>query len=139
MKRTFTQVFTVALGMAAAAFSLSAAPLVMQGPYSALPCKAESSRFVSRPDLGGCYDTQTRLVWSANTLDPDRTRAIYNYNQAKQYAADLLEGGDGVTNVQDDWRLPTLTEMRVVAGPLAWTHLNIFRFESEGVIVQFDS
>lgn len=86
--------------------------------YPANPCTTDDARFQSLH--GGCYDSQTNLVWSMNAGSPQRTASIWDYPGAQNYAANLNEGGE------TGWRLPTLAEMQAIAGPLALNHLNIF-------------
>ena len=86
--------------------------------YPANPCVVDDARFKSLH--GGCYDSQTNLVWSKNLGAPDRTVSIWDYPGATNIAANLNEGGE------TGWRLPTLSEMRAVAGDPAKQHLNVF-------------
>jgi hypothetical protein len=86
--------------------------------YPANPCKVETERFKS--EFGGCHDTQTGLVWSANTQNPERGGSLYSTVLAQSYADNLVEGG------YSDWRLPSKDEMLATAGPEAWASLNVF-------------
>src|SRR5437867_753294 len=89
-----------------------------QNNYPANPCVLDDSRFQSLH--GGCYDSQTNLVWSMNGGNPQRLGGIWDYPSATSYASALNEGGE------TGWRLPTLAEQRVVAGATAQQHLNVF-------------
>jgi hypothetical protein len=86
--------------------------------YPANPCIVDDARFQSLH--GGCYDSQTHLVWSMNAGNPQRLGGIWDYPSATAYASGLNEGGE------TGWRLPTLAELRGVAGPAAQQHLNVF-------------
>lgn len=86
--------------------------------YPANPCIVDDARFQS--SYGGCYDSTTHLVWSMNAGNPQRIGGIFDYPYATSYAANLVEGGT------TGWRLPTLAELRAIAGVPAMTHLNVF-------------
>lgn len=113
----------IVLVLALAILAVAATGFAKKNTYAANPCLVDDARFQSIH--GGCYDSQTNLVWSMNGGNPQRLGGIWDYPSATSYAANLNEGGE------TGWRLPTLAELRGVAGAPAQQHLNVF-FNSNG-------
>lgn len=87
--------------------------------YAANPCKSEAPGLFITAE-GGCKDVKTGRVWSRNGLSPERGGSFYTFSGAKNYCANLSEGG------YNDWRVPTRDELKTVAANGAGTYLDVF-------------
>lgn len=75
-------------------------------------CAIEDDAFVTAD--GGCKDLATGLVWGTKNMG--HQGAGWGWRSARRLTADAQEGG------MDDWRLPTVDELRQVLGNGAASH-----------------
>lgn len=107
-----------------------AAMATVQIAYAINPCKIENAaKFVTAG--GGCKDVKTGRVWSRNADSPERTSSMWTFTPAKDYCANLVEGG------MSDWRMPTRDEMKAVSANGAGAYLDAFTVPN-GPPNQFD-
>jgi hypothetical protein len=109
----------VLLTLMGAVLCAEAAFAYQQAQYATNPCKIEDAAKVITTG-GGCKDVRTGREWSRNAISPERGGSFWTFTPAKNYCANLVEGG------MTDWRLPTRDEMKAVSANGAGTFLDVF-------------